>query len=860
MSERRLFLSYRREDSAGHAGRLADHLLDRFSSGSVFMDVESIGAGADFTTEIESAIGQADAVLVLIGPGWLEARTASGSRRLNEPEDFVRREIEVALASEVWVIPVLVGGASMPAETELPESIAPLARRNALELLDRRWREDVDALVDVLEGRERGGIGNLPVQPTPFLGRERELAELTELLRRQEVRMLTLTGPGGIGKTRLAIQAAAKLAHTYPGGTWFVGLASLTDPDLILAEIARVLEVRETAEDQLASAIADRVSSARTLMILDNLEQLLPGAAGPIAELCAAAPALDLLASSREPLRISTEREVPVPALSEQEAEALFIQQARAADPAFALHDEAERTAVAQVCERLDRLPLAIELAAARTRLLRPVTLLQRLDQRLPLLTGGARDLPERQRTLRATIAWSYDLLSEVERELFERLAAFSSGWTLEAAEAVCGADLDTLQSLVERSLVRVDGSRFLILETIREFALECLEARSDAEEVRRRHADYFLEVAEAAGSAFRGPDQAVWLDRLATELDNHRTAIRWALEGADPELGMRLVVKLWFGSFQIAPAEHRQWLSEALERTPRVASEVRATALWQAAFLASEQGEDATHLLEESIRNAREVGAVTVEATAMSNLASVLPADRAPEAIPLGLEAVRLARSSGDRRVLAHALNNLSEAYRESGEIGPARTGYEESLALYREVGHGAAVALVLTNLAEVALIEGDLSRCRAFATEALQQAEAHGVPRLAAMARDAIGWVELGDGQPDAAAAHFRAGLELYGDLRMLKASVGALFGLAGAAAAEGRTTRAARLWAAAERWEQALGHAPTAADSGIHRRYLDELRAATDPTAWEAETRVGESMSLDEAIAYALHPDDT
>jgi len=862
MSERRLFLSYRREDSAGHAGRLADHLLDRFGSGSVFMDVESIGAGDDFTEEIERSIGAAEAVLVVIGPGWVEARTASGSRRLDEPEDFVRREIEVALASEARVIPVLVGGAPMPAGAELPGTIAALARRNALELQDRRWREDVDALVDVLEGRDRGGLGSLPAQPTPFLGRERELAEIVEVLRRQEIRLLTLTGPGGIGKTRLAVQAASKLAHTYPGGAWFVGLAALADPALLLAEIAHELGAEERAGGSLVDAIADRVSKARTLVVLDNLEQLLPDAATSIAEVMAAAPSLDMLVSSREPLNIAAEREYAVGTLTDVEALALFLERAEGVHAGFALRDDLERAAAGAICARLDRLPLAVELAAARVKVLSVTELLERLEHRLPLLTGGARDAPERQRTLRATIAWSHDLLAQAERDLFERLSVFSGGFTVDAAETVCGADLDTVQALLERSLLRgaVPGGgarRYEMLETIREFALERFEERPESEELRRRHAEYFLEVAETADRELKGPDQARWIEVLDAEHDNHRAVLRWALDGADPELALRLVIALytaWFGRRPIS--ELRRFLTEALERTPPVATEVRAKALQMAGFLAGEQGETgATALLEESIRSSREAGAVATEAFAMSNLSNLLPASRADERVPLGEQAVSLARGAGDAWVLAFTLNNLGEVYREVGDTAAATAAYEDAYRLLRELGDELRVALLLGNLAEMAVLAGDLTRARELSSEALELARSFGDPRHTSMAHTVLGWVELAEDRPVEAAEHFREGLTLLRDLGFDQFSLFVLFGMAGAAAAAGDVARAARLEAVASRFEAILGHQPTAADAGIHVRYLDGLRAVTDPSVWEAAARDGAAMRLDEGVAYAL-----
>ena len=858
---RRVFISYRRQDSAGHTGRLADHLLDRFGSGSVFMDVESIEAGADFTETIVRSIDDSDAVLVVIGPDWLAATGPDGRRRLDDSGDFVRIEIEASLRSEKRLIPVLVGGATMPSEDRLPASIAALARRNALELQDRRWREDVDALVDVLEGRGRGGVGNLPVQPTPFLGRERELAEVTDLLRRQDIRLLTLTGPGGIGKTRLAIQAATKLAHTYPGGAWFVGLAALTDPELVLAELAAVLEVQEGGEGSLLTALSRRLSRARTLVVLDNLEQLLPQAADPLAELSATAPTLDLVVSSREQLHVAVEREYPLDTLSEEEAFELFVERARATRRGFEPRDHAERRTIGLICHRLDRLPLAVELAAARVKVLPPARLLDRLEQRLPLLTRGARDAPERQRTLRATIAWSYDLLSEDERQLFERLAVFAAGCTLEAAETVTGTDLDTLQALVERNLVRTQDElggepRYVMLETIREFALERIEERPDVDDLRRRHAEHFAAVARVAEVEMKLPGGQDWFDRLDAEHDNHRTALRWALDGGDPDLGLGLAARLWLVWWLRRPlSEARRWLAEALDRTPPIASDVRALALDAAGFFAVEQGEDGTALLEESIACAREAGALPIQALATTNLSGALPSARRDEIVPLAQEGVRLARLSGDRWVLSVTLNNLGEAHRRAGDLGSATLAYEESLTLGREGGNSPLVALVLTNLAEIAIVSDGFSRAQELSRMALELAEKEGDRSHASGALTVLGWAALGEGLLDRAVGQFREALALLNDLGQSLWAVNVLHGLAGVAAGAGDAIRAARLEAVAARSDRILGHAPSAADSGIHTRYLDELRASTSTSVWEAAADEGEAMSLEDGIAYAL-----
>jgi predicted ATPase len=369
---------------------------------------------------------------------------------------------------------------------------------------------------------------NLPIPTTRFLGREKELTEVRGLLSRDDVRLLTLTGPGGSGKTRLALEAAAALGTRYPSGVWWVPLATLRDPELVLQTAGQALG----AKDGLAEHIADR----SMLLLFDNFEQVI-AAAADVAGLLAQCPNLQVLLTSREPLHVSGEQEYPVPPLLHLEAVSFFLTRARAVKPDFAPDD-----AVSDICWRLDDLPLALELAAARVKALSPGQILERLDQRLPLLTGGARDLPERQRTLHAAIAWSYDLLEPAEQLLFARLAVFTGGCTLEAAEKIADATLDTLRSLVDKSLLSLREDRFWMLETVREYASERLEASDDAEDLPRRHADYFLALAEEAEPNLHRSGRTVdWLDRLEREHDNLRAALDWLEASGGSERALRL-------------------------------------------------------------------------------------------------------------------------------------------------------------------------------------------------------------------------------------------------------------------------------------------------------------------------------
>src|SRR5918994_1266847 len=456
---------------------------------------------------------------------------------------------------------------------------------------------------------------NLPGQPTPLVGREREVAQVCERLRNPDVRLLTLTGPGGTGKTRLGLQAAAELMDEFESGTFFVPLAPISDPTLVAPTIARALGL-ETGDQTPEELLRDYLRDKQTLLLLDNFEQVLL-AAPLVTELLSSAPRLKALTTSRIPLRLYGEYEFPVPPLevpdpkrpqsleqvTQYEAVRLFIERARAAKSDFKITSD-NAPAVAEICARLDGLQLAIELAAARIKLLPPRAILDRLGDRLRLLTGGARNLPERQRTLRGAIEWSYELLTAEERTLFARLAVFSGGSTLEAIEKVCDPrgdlSVDALEiasSLLDKSLLRreegAEGEpRFVMLETIHEYARERLDKSGEAGEIKRLHAEYFLGLSEQGESKLRGPEEAKWLERLEIEHDNMREALSRALDGEEAELGLRLpgaLWQFWWGGGHYD--EGRRRLETALAKDDR-ASVARAKALEAVGWLADDQGD----------------------------------------------------------------------------------------------------------------------------------------------------------------------------------------------------------------------------------------------------------------------------
>jgi predicted ATPase/class 3 adenylate cyclase len=538
---------------------------------------------------------------------------------------------------------------------------------------------------------------NLPVPATPFLGRERELSEVLRLL--GSSRVLTLTGPGGTGKTRLAIQAAAEAAEEFPAGVWWVPLSTLRDPSLVRDSIAQVLDAK--------GAVAEHIADKKLLLLLDNLEHLLDSAP-ELAALVYRCVGLRLLATSREPLRVSAEQEYPVAPFASEEAVDFFCTRARSVKPDFA-----PTASLPDICRRLDNLPLALELAAARVKILSPEQILARLEQALPLLTGGPRDVPERQRTLAATIAWSHEVLSDPEQRLFARLSVFVGGCTLAAAETVCAADLDGLASLVDKSLVRQSGERFWMLETIREFAFERLHENDTLDEVRRRHAEYFLAGAEANfGQIFESltQDQLDWFER---EQDNLRSALdRLHESDAEPELEARLVIactKFWSHRGLWSEARRRQ--DAALQRAERAPPPLRGRLLWEVAEVMWGQGDyrRGKEMAEAAIALLDQLGTETLDAIAARNTlaASEHHLGNVRRAAEIFESAAALARVTGNDLALAMALSGLGNQALEAGDLFRARTHLEEVAAIGRRLRQEPLLANALVDLGFVALTE---------------------------------------------------------------------------------------------------------------------------------------------------------
>ena len=708
-------------------------------------------------------------------------------------------------------------------------------------------------------------------EPERLIGRETALLEIVALL--ESSRLTTLTGPGGIGKSRLAVDVASRAAERYADGVAIVELAALVDPDLVGVEVARVCGVRQPG----VSALVGYFRAKEQLLVLDNFEQV--AAAAPLLEqLLEGAPRLSLLVTSRVPLRLGTEARYPVPplelpdpirstqpsALAAIGAVELFVERARESWPEFELVEE-NADAVAELCVRLDGLPLALELAGARANLLSPSAILSRLGRRFDVLRTADAAVPERHRTLRAAIAWSYDLLSSEEQALFSALAVFAGGFSADGAEAVAGSDvLDAIGVLLDSSLVRSerpvgDEPRFGMLETIREYALERLAGRRDKHQVRRRHAEFYAALAEHAEPGLRGPDQVAWLRRMDAERENLRTAIRFAIESGEAELGLRTAGCLWrYWQVRGDLEEGGTLLRRLLESSGEMAPSVRALGLAASSRVAFMRGDlDAAGVFgEQSLALERELGGGRLRPFSLVVLAMVaLARGESGRANELLEEGIAAARELGDWFTHSMALIARGDFLLAAGELDAARRNLEEGIRAAREIGDLRNIARGLSNLGMIALAQRDFERATRTLEEALtmqrELGDSWGIPRTLV----ALGVAADGLGDDDQTEILFDQGLRLQLQADDRPGIASSLEEVAALMAQRHDYEGAARLYGAAAIVREMVGQHPLNLPSRRSGSEVETTRAALSPEAFADAWSRGRSMTLDEAVAYAL-----
>jgi predicted ATPase/DNA-binding SARP family transcriptional activator/DNA-binding CsgD family transcriptional regulator len=741
---------------------------------------------------------------------------------------------------------------------------------------------------------------NLPVPRTTFVGREREIVEVKRML--AMTRLLTLTGAGGSGKTRLALEVARDLIGAYPDGVWLVELAPLTEPELIAQEVAGALGVPERPGQPLVDTLVDALGNKELLLVVDNCEHLVEAAAQLVDALLDSCPRVRVIATSREPLGVEGEVLWQVPPLSvpaktggerdgeytieglmRYEAVRLFVDRARLRLPTFGLTQE-NAGAVARVCRRLEGIPLAIELATARMGALAVEQVAQRLEASLDVLKGASRTATPRQQTLRATLDWSHDLLSEADRALFRRLSVFAGGWTLEAAEAVCSGGgveqddvLDLLGGLVDKSLVVARAStsgavRYRMLRPIRQYARERLEASGEANAIGDRHATFFLALAEEAEPELTGQEERLWVERLEGEHDNLRAALSWLLERRKYELGVRLCAALWrFWHIQGYLSEGIRCMERVLASGDPEASTVRVKALEGMGWLTQGQGDtalaEATY--EEMLELSQELNDKGNVATALNSLGTQAAArgDNKRARALLEENLAVLQQLEEDRNPAAplkrfHTLNLLGLlAINQEGDYVRGATLWEESLALAREVGDPHRVVMVLTNLGYAALLQGDYERVTTFSEEARTLARDLRSGGMDIISEPLInsGLAALQQGHHEQADTSFKEALAISQEAGMKASIINALEGMASLAGALGEVTRAAHLRGAAEAAREVTGIALPPGERALHEPYLAAARSQLGEAAWEEALSAGRAMSLKEAAAYALSKEE-
>jgi non-specific serine/threonine protein kinase len=798
---------------------------------------------------------------------------------VRRPNEYVQKDSIIAAA---WPDVVVE-------EANLTVQISAIRRALAQAPGGERWLETLSRrgyrfVGPVTELMSKGTNSNLPEAVTSFVGRERELVELKQLLPR--TRLITLVGVGGIGKTRLALQVAAEVLDAYRDGVWLVELASVADPGLLPQTVAMVLGLKEQPDKSLTQSVTEHLASRHLLLVLDNAEHLI-GACALLADVVLRqCPHIVMLITSREKLGTLGEQTYPVPALSmpdrERDATAeslaryesarLFVERVRLNLPHFAVTND-NASALASVCCRLDGIPLAIELAAARVRSMSVEEVDRRLDQRFRLLTGGSVTAPRRHQTLRALIDWSYDLLADGEKALLGRVSVFAGGWTLEAAEQTCVGDgiedwevLDLVTSLADKSLVvaeeRNGVARYRLLETVCQYARKRLQETDEEACWRRRHLAYFLALAEKAEPHLIDADQQAWLDRLEREHDNLRAALEWsAANESDANDGLRLagtLYKFWITRCYLS--EGRGCISKLLASAPRrQTAPARAKALQAAGSLAWLQSDypAAVAQHEEALACCLELKDRLGAAESLNSLGRcAMERGEYASARALHEESLAIRRELGDRRGIAHSLKNLGNVAADLGDFPAAKTHYQDSLEIFRELSDGANIGDMLTNLGRVAHRQQNYSTARELAEESFALWHELGDRAGIGVSLNNLATVAFAQGDYASARAKHQESLKILREIGNRQGIATSLEGLAGVESALGRSTRAARFWGAAGRLREEIGCPLAPWERPRHDRQVAATRAASgDDTAFDLAWQEGRAMMLAQAIEHAL-----